>query len=85
MSLSLQAELEKLADWRALPTARKVASRLELLQSPAPRDRAFQLPPERFELIAEPLSEASLTLTLTLTLTSERGIPNPNSNPNLNF
>lgn len=56
--ISLQDELEKLADWRALPNPRKVASRLELLQSPAPRDRAFhQLHPSGFELIDEPLTE----------------------------
>ena len=55
--ISLQCELEKLADWRALPNPRKVASRLELLQSPAPRERAFQLQPALFELIDEPLSE----------------------------
>ena len=34
--ISLQDELEKLADWRALPSPRKVATRLELLHSPAP-------------------------------------------------
>ncbi|EOD13858.1 hypothetical protein EMIHUDRAFT_464640 [Emiliania huxleyi CCMP1516] len=53
--LDLQAELERWADWRALPSARKAASRLELLQSPARLEHAVrQLTSDHFELIDEP-------------------------------
>ena len=58
--VSLQDELEKLADWCALPNSRKVASRLELLQSPG--EVHFELSPgvplcpEMLELIDDPLT-----------------------------
>jgi hypothetical protein len=61
--ISLQDELEKLADWCALPNARKVASRLELLQSPGKAYFELRpgepLRPEMFERIDEPLTEES--------------------------
>ena len=60
--ISLQGELEKLADWRALPNIRKVASRLELLQSPGEVHTELfgePLSPDLFELIDEPLTEES--------------------------
>lgn len=53
-ALDLQTELEKLANWRALPSARKAAARLELLQSPAPRIHTFDhLTSSQLERIAE--------------------------------
>jgi hypothetical protein len=47
----LQDELEKLADWCALPNSRKVVSRLELLQSPGE---------VHFELVGSETTDAGL-------------------------
>ena len=58
----LQDELEKLADWCALPNSRKVVSRLELLQSPGEAHYELggaPLSPEMFTMIDEPLTEDS--------------------------
>jgi hypothetical protein len=53
--ISVQNELEKIADFRSLPDARKIAARLELLLSSAPGSQAHDhLTIRDFELIPEP-------------------------------
>lgn len=56
-AINLERELEAIADFASIRTARKAASRLELLLSPADSKLApRQLRTENFEIIAEPMS-----------------------------
>ena len=59
VTIDLQDELAKVADFAALPNGRKVASRLELMQSPTLPDRVFSRHVSEFKMIAEPQSDDS--------------------------
>ena len=52
-AIHLQTELERIADFAALPSARKACARLELMQSPAASGRAYERKAHEFELISE--------------------------------
>ncbi|KAK3253056.1 hypothetical protein CYMTET_37675 [Cymbomonas tetramitiformis] len=58
--INLQSTLEQWADFAALPTVRKVQSRLELLRSPVQRRRAFELcASEHFEVLEHEAASAA--------------------------
>ena len=53
VTIDLQDELAKVADFAALPNGRKVASRLELMQSPTSPDRVVRRHISEFKMIGD--------------------------------